>query len=62
VCAELAHTQYDRLLLLEVSTTHSAVKEPHEFLRIAYRQGLQLAAQVNRLDESRELERVSGSA
>jgi sugar phosphate isomerase/epimerase len=62
VCAELAHAQYDRPLLLEVSTTHSAVKEPREFLRIAYRQGLQLAAQVNRLDESRELERVSGSA
>jgi sugar phosphate isomerase/epimerase len=62
VCAELAHAQYDRPLLLEVSTTHSAVKEPREFLRIAHRQAVQLAAQVNRLDEPRELDRVSGSA
>jgi sugar phosphate isomerase/epimerase len=39
VCAELAHAQYDRPLLLEASTTHSAVKEPREFLRIAYPAG-----------------------
>jgi sugar phosphate isomerase/epimerase len=59
VCAELAYAQYDRPLLLEVSTTHSAVKERHEFLRLAHRQALQIAAQVNHLDEPRELERVS---
>jgi sugar phosphate isomerase/epimerase len=59
VCRELAQARYDRPLLLEVSTTHSAVKEPREFLRIAHRQALQLAAQVNHLDEPRELERVS---
>jgi len=62
VCAELALARYDRPLLLEVSTTHSAVKEPREFLRTSYQQVVRLAAQVNRLDRSRELERVSGSA
>jgi sugar phosphate isomerase/epimerase len=62
VCAELAQARYDRPLLLEVSTTHSAVKEPREFLRIAHGQGLQLVAQVNCLDEPRELQRVPGSA
>jgi hypothetical protein len=43
VCAELAHARYDRPLMLEVATTHSAVKEPREFLRLAHKQGLQLA-------------------
>jgi sugar phosphate isomerase/epimerase len=63
VCAELAHAQYDRPLLLEVSTTHPAIKEPREFLRIAHQQGLQLAGLVNGLDpERRQLQRVSGSA
>ena len=62
VCSELALARYDRPLLLEVSTMHSAVKEQREFLRIAYRQVVRLAAQVNRFDGSRELERVSGSA
>jgi sugar phosphate isomerase/epimerase len=59
VCAELTEARYDSPLLLEVSTTHSAVKEPREFLRLAHRQAIQLAAQVNHLDEPRELERVS---
>ena len=62
LCAELAHARYDRQLLLKVRTTHSAITEPGEFLRIAHRQGLQLAAQVNNVDEPHELERVSGSA
>jgi sugar phosphate isomerase/epimerase len=62
VCAELALARYERPLLLEVSTKHSAVKEPREVLRVAHRQGLQLAAQVNGLDEARQLHRVSGSA
>lgn len=38
VCAELAQAGYDRPLLLEVSTTHSVIKTPREFLRIAHRQ------------------------
>jgi hypothetical protein len=62
VCAELARARNDQPLLLEVTTTHSAVKEPREFLRIAHRQGLQLAAQVHDLEEPHELQRVAASA
>jgi len=43
VCAELAQAGFDRPLLFEVSTTHSAIKEPRQFVQLAYRQGLQLA-------------------
>jgi sugar phosphate isomerase/epimerase len=48
VCTELSLARFDRPLLLEVSTTHSAVKEPRQFVQLAYQLGLQLAGWVAR--------------
>jgi len=56
VCNELSLAGYDRPLLLEVSTTHSVVKEPIQFVRFAQHQGLQLTRWVAGLDKSGELQ------
>jgi len=58
VCGELSLAGYDRPLLLEVSTTHSVVKEPSLFVRLAQQQGLQLAQWVAGA-ESGDLQRVA---
>jgi len=46
LCAELHQARCEQPLMLEVATTHSATKDPHEFLPRAHHQATKLAGLV----------------
>jgi len=46
ICDELRRARFDRPLLLEIITTHSAEKDPRRFLELAHRQAVALSREI----------------